>query len=58
MSAQANSSGDPFLKNPSQKRSSGVAQAVGSEFKPQYYTHTKKTLLSSAKSRLTIESVS
>jgi hypothetical protein len=29
-------------KNPSQKRAGGVAQGVGSEFKPQY--HTKKRI--------------
>jgi hypothetical protein len=33
--AWANSSRDPILKNPSQKRASGVAQGVP-EFKPQY----------------------
>jgi hypothetical protein len=33
--AQANSSARPYLeKTPSQKRASGVAQGVGSEFKP------------------------
>jgi hypothetical protein len=26
-------------KNPSQKRSGGVAQGVGPDFKPQYHTH-------------------
>jgi hypothetical protein len=30
-------------KGPSQKRTGGVAQDVGSEFKPQY--HTKRILL-------------
>jgi hypothetical protein len=37
---QANSSQDPILKNPSQKRTGGVAQSKGPEFKPQY--HKKK----------------
>jgi hypothetical protein len=32
--ALANSSGDPILKNLSQKMASGVAQGVGPEFKP------------------------
>jgi hypothetical protein len=32
----ANSSPDPILKNPSQKRTGGVAQGVGPEFKPQH----------------------
>jgi hypothetical protein len=36
----ANSSRDPVSKTPSQKRDGGVAQGVGSEFKPQY--HKKK----------------
>jgi hypothetical protein len=31
--AQANSSHDPILKNPSQKRAGGVAQGEGPEFK-------------------------
>jgi hypothetical protein len=30
------------LKNPSQKRSGGVAQGVGLEFKPQYQKRKKK----------------
>jgi hypothetical protein len=35
--AQANSLPDPISKkNPSQKRAGGVAQGVGSEFRPQY----------------------
>jgi hypothetical protein len=34
--AWANSSEDPILKNPSQKRAGGVTQDVGPEFKPQY----------------------
>jgi hypothetical protein len=34
--AQANSSWDLILRNPSQKMAGGVAQDVGSEFKPQY----------------------
>jgi hypothetical protein len=29
-------------KNPSQKRAGGVAQGVGSEFKPQYHKKKKK----------------
>jgi hypothetical protein len=29
-------------KKPSQKRASGVAQGVGSEFKPQYHIKKKK----------------
>jgi hypothetical protein len=32
---QANSSGDPISKNPSQKRAGGVAKGVGPEFKPK-----------------------
>jgi hypothetical protein len=40
--ALANSSRDPILKNPSQKMAGGVAQDKGSEFKPQYHTHTQK----------------
>jgi hypothetical protein len=32
----ANSSWDPILKTPSQKRAGGVAQGQGPEFKPQY----------------------
>jgi hypothetical protein len=35
-SAWANSSRDPILKNPSQKRTGGVAQGVDPEFKPQH----------------------
>jgi hypothetical protein len=38
--AHANSSRDPILKKPSQKRAGGVVQGVGPEFKPQY--HQKK----------------
>jgi hypothetical protein len=34
--AWANSSRDPILKNPSQKRAGRVAQGVGLEFKRQY----------------------
>jgi hypothetical protein len=41
--AWANSSRDPILKKTSQKRAGGVAQGVGSEFKPQYHTHTTHT---------------
>jgi hypothetical protein len=32
----------PILKNPSQKRASGVAQGIGPEFKPQYHQKKKK----------------
>jgi hypothetical protein len=32
----ANSSWDPILKTPSQKRARGVAQDIGPEFKTQY----------------------
>jgi hypothetical protein len=39
--AQENSSGDPILKNPSQKRAGGMAQGEGPEFKPHY--HKKQT---------------
>jgi hypothetical protein len=39
---QANSSQDPLLKNPSQKRHGGGAQGVGPELKAQYHTHTHK----------------
>jgi hypothetical protein len=43
---QANSSQDPISKkNPSQKRVAGVAQGVGSEFKPQYYKKKKQRYL-------------
>jgi hypothetical protein len=38
---QANSSWDPILKKPSQKKSGGVAQGVGSELKPQYHNSPK-----------------
>jgi hypothetical protein len=45
----ANSSWDLILRNPSQKMAGGVAQDVGSEFKPQYRkkkkTKTPKNLL-------------
>jgi hypothetical protein len=40
--ARANSSQDPILKKPSQKRAGRVAQSIGPEFKPQY--HKKKKL--------------
>jgi hypothetical protein len=41
--AQADSSRDPILKNPSQKyRSGGVVQGEGPEFKPQYRKKKKK----------------
>jgi hypothetical protein len=39
--ARANSSQDPFWKNPSQKRAGGVAQGVDPEFKPQYQKKKK-----------------
>jgi hypothetical protein len=41
----ANSSWDPIplKKNPSQKRTGGVAQGIGSEFKPQYQKTNKQT---------------
>jgi hypothetical protein len=33
----------PYLeKNPSQKRTGGMAQGVGPEFKPQYYQNKTK----------------
>jgi hypothetical protein len=38
--ARGNSSPDLISKNPSQKRTGGVAQGLGPEFKPQY--HKKK----------------
>jgi hypothetical protein len=38
----ANSLQDHILKNSSQKRAGGVAQGVGSEFKPQYHHQKKK----------------
>jgi hypothetical protein len=41
--AQANSSPDPILKRPSQKRTSGMAQDVDPEFKSQYCKKKKKT---------------
>jgi hypothetical protein len=40
--AQANSSPDPILKRPSQKRTSGMAQDVDPEFKSQYCKKKKK----------------
>jgi hypothetical protein len=43
--AQANSSRDPILKNPSQKRIGGVTQGVGPEFKPQYHPKKKKKVI-------------
>jgi hypothetical protein len=33
----ANSSRDPILKKPFTKKTGGVAQGVGPEFKPQYH---------------------
>jgi hypothetical protein len=45
--AQANSLWDlSQKKNPSQKRAGGVAQGVGSEFKPQYWKKKKKRKMS------------
>jgi hypothetical protein len=32
----ANSSGNPILKNPSEKRAGGAAQGVGPEFNPEW----------------------
>jgi hypothetical protein len=32
-----------MLKSPSQKRAGGVAQGLGSEFKPQYQKKKKKS---------------
>jgi hypothetical protein len=40
--AQANSSRDPVLKNPSHKRAGGVGQGVGPRFKPHYSKKEKK----------------
>jgi hypothetical protein len=46
--AQASSSGDPISKKTHyKKRTGGVAQGIGPEFKPQYHTHTKKMLMKS-----------
>jgi hypothetical protein len=42
--AQANSSQDPILKIPNTKMAGGVAQSVGSEFKPQYHQKNKHRL--------------
>jgi hypothetical protein len=43
--AQANSSSDPISKIPNtKKRTGGMAQGVGPEFKPYYHTHKKKDL--------------
>jgi hypothetical protein len=39
--AQGNNLRDPIL-NPTQKRAGGVAQGIGSEFKPQYHKKKKK----------------
>jgi ribosomal protein L44E len=41
-SAMANSWQDPTSKNWSEKRAGGVAEGVGSEFKPQYGKKKKK----------------
>jgi hypothetical protein len=46
--AWANSSRDPILKKPSQKRAGGVAQGVDPEFKPQHHKKKKKKNLSRA----------
>jgi hypothetical protein len=40
--AQASSSQDPILKNPSQKRAGGMAQGVGSEFESQHRHRKEK----------------
>jgi hypothetical protein len=40
----ANSLQDHIFKNSSQKRAGGVAQGVGSEFKPQYWKKKKVSL--------------
>jgi hypothetical protein len=42
---RANSLRDPLEKNPSQQRAVGVAQGVGSDFKPQYHIHIKMVFL-------------
>jgi hypothetical protein len=34
---------DPTLKNPSQKRASGVAEGIGPEFKPPPHTKVKSS---------------
>jgi hypothetical protein len=39
--ARTNSSQDPILKKPPQKRAGGVAQGVHLEFKPQYHTQKR-----------------
>jgi hypothetical protein len=39
-----NNSRDPISKKPSQKRTGGVAQGEGHEFKPQYHTKKKNDL--------------
>jgi hypothetical protein len=44
-SSKPNSSRDPILKNPSQKRSGEVAQGGGSDFKHQYHKKKKKILM-------------
>jgi hypothetical protein len=49
--AQASSFQDHLSKKPSQKRAGGVAQSVGSEFKPQY-CEKKKTKNYSTKGKL------
>jgi hypothetical protein len=41
--AQANSSRNLILKNPSQKRAGGLAQGEGPEFKPQYKQNKTET---------------
>jgi hypothetical protein len=51
--AQANSLGEPILKNPLQKRADGVAQGVGPEFKPQYHQKKKENIQHNPEIRIT-----
>jgi hypothetical protein len=46
MPAWANSTGNPTLKKPitKKKKTGGMAQVVGPEFKPQYCEKKKKSL--------------
>jgi hypothetical protein len=50
--AQANSLQDPILKILNTKRAGGVAQGVGSEFKPCYHKKKKKRINDSELSEL------
>jgi hypothetical protein len=50
----ANTSRDPISKNPSQKRTGGIAQSVGSEFKRQYQKE-KKQKQTNSKHLLSVE---